>query len=132
MQFKPEDVSPSQVYATMVQAITPRPIAWVSTISPSGITNLAPFSYFNGVSTKPAAIMFSAVDKPGGIKKDTVRNIETTNEFVVNVVPYELGEPMFQSSKDVDYEVSEFEQAGLTPQQWSSHHRARCCRSANQ
>ena len=114
MQIIPDQVSASTVYTTMVQTITPRPIAWVSTLSPAGITNLAPFSYFNGVSTKPAAIMFSAVDKPGGIRKDTVRNIEANRQFVVNVVPYRLGEPMFKTSLEYEYEVSEFEKAGLT------------------
>jgi flavin reductase (DIM6/NTAB) family NADH-FMN oxidoreductase RutF len=98
----------------MIRAITPRPIAWVSTISPNGAANLAPFSYFNGICSRPAALMFSPVNKPDGTKKDTVRNIEANGQFVVNVVPASVAEPMFKTSGDFDYEISEFDAAGLT------------------
>ncbi len=97
----------------MVGAITPRPIAWVSTISDRGISNLAPFSYFNGVCSTPAALMFSPVNRPDGSKKDTLLNIEANRQFVVNVVPFQMAEPMFQTAGDFVYEVSEFEKAGL-------------------
>ena len=113
MLLNPENETPSTVYSTMVRAIAPRPIAWVSTISARGITNLAPFSYFNGVSTTPAALMFSAVNKPDGSKKDTIRNIEANREFVVNVVPFDLRQPMATTASEFDYEVSEFEKVGL-------------------
>ena len=115
MQIDPESVPPSTVYSTMIRAITPRPIAWVSTISPSGITNLAPYSYFNGVCSQPAALMFSPVNKPDGSKKDTVLNVEANSQFVVNVVPFSTSEAMFKTAEDFDYEQSEFENAGLTP-----------------
>ena len=98
----------------MIRAITPRPIAWVSSVSAEGIPNLAPFSYFNGVSTTPAALMFSAVNKPDGSKKDTVRNIEATREFVVNIVPHALAKKMAVTAGDFDYEVNEFAKAELT------------------
>ena len=114
MIIEPENESPSLVYSTMIRAITPRPIAWVSTISADGVPNLAPFSYFNGVSTTPAALMFSAVNKPDGSKKDTVRNIEATREFVVNIVPHVLAEQMAVTAGDFNYEVNEFEKAELT------------------
>lgn len=114
MQIDPETENPSVVYSTMIRAITPRPIAWVSTISPSGITNLAPFSYFNGICSQPAALMFSPVNKPDGSKKDTVRNIESNGQFVVNLVPYALAKPMFETASDYEYETSEFESVGLT------------------
>ncbi len=114
MQIDPEIASPSEVYAAMIRAITPRPIAWVSTISPAGIANLAPFSYFNGVCSKPAALMFSPVNRPDGSKKDTVLNLEENGQFVVNVAVYSLAEKMFATSAELDYEVSEFEIAGLT------------------
>ena len=113
MQIDPETEDPSQVYAAMIRAITPRPIAWVSTISPNGITNLAPFSYFNGICSRPAALMFSPVNKPDGSKKDTVLNIEATRQFVVNVVPYSVAQPMFDTATGFDYEISEFE--AVTP-----------------
>ena len=114
MQLDPEKESPNKVYSTMIRAITPRPIAWVSTISPSGITNLAPFSYFNGICSKPAALMISPVNRPDGSKKDTVRNIEANGQFVVNLVPFQLADKMFATSAEMDYEVSEFEAVELT------------------
>lgn len=114
MLLDPEKESPGRVYSTMIRAITPRPIAWVSSVSAGGVSNLAPFSYFNGVSTTPAALMFSAVNKPDGTKKDTVRNIESTKQFVVNIVPHAVAEKMAITASDFDYEVSEFEKAGLT------------------
>ena len=114
MIIEPENSDPKLVYATMIRAVTPRPIAWVATVSPNGTTNLAPFSYFNAVSTRPAALMFSVVNHPDGSKKDTCRNIETTKQFTVNIVPFSLAQPMQQTSAEFEYEVSEFEQAGLT------------------
>ena len=116
MEIVPENNDVSVVYSAMIRAITPRPIAWVSTISPGGISNLAPFSYFNGVCSKPATLMFSPVNKPDGTKKDTVRNIEAEGQFVVNVVPFCLAEPMLRSAGEFDYEESEFAAAGLTEQ----------------
>lgn len=116
MQINPEQADPSLVYSMMIRAITPRPIAWVSTISANGIPNLAPFSYFNGLCSRPAALMFSPVNRPDGSKKDTVRNIEDNGQFVVNVVPFVVAERMFKTAGDFEYEESEFEIAGLTPQ----------------
>jgi flavin reductase (DIM6/NTAB) family NADH-FMN oxidoreductase RutF len=116
MQIDPETTSPNFVYSTMIRAITPRPIAWVSTVSPDGKTNLAPFSYFNGICSQPAALMFSPVNKPDGSKKDTVRNIESNGQFVVNMVPFALVEKMFQTSFEFEYESSEFDHAALTPE----------------
>ncbi len=114
MQIDPENEHPSVVYSTMIRAITPRPIAWVSTISPRGITNLAPFSYFNGVCSQPAALVFSPVNRPDGSKKDTVRNIESNGQFVVNLVPFSVAEPMLNTADDFPYETSEFESVGVT------------------
>ncbi|MEM7782381.1 MAG: flavin reductase family protein [Planctomycetota bacterium] len=115
MNIDPEFVSPSTIYSTMIRAINPRPIAWVSTISQKGITNLAPFSYFNGVCSQPAALMISPVNKPDGTKKDTVRNIETTRQFVVNVVPFGQAASMAKTAGEFEFEESEFEVANLTP-----------------
>ena len=114
MQLDPDQSDVKTIYATMIRAITPRPIAWVSTISPRGISNLAPFSYFNGVGSQPPALMFSVVNHPDGARKDTVVNIEDTGQFVVNLVPYSLRESMQQTAAGLGYEVSEFGVAGLT------------------
>ena len=115
MRMIPEQEEPSRVYSTMIRSITPRPIAWVSTVSPRGITNLAPFSYFNGVCSRPATLSISVVNKPDGSEKDTLRNIRANGQFVVNLVPFALGAAMEKSSADADYETSEFELAGVQP-----------------
>ncbi|MCP4478300.1 MAG: flavin reductase family protein [Planctomycetaceae bacterium] len=115
MLIDPAAESASFVYSTMIRAITPRPIAWVSTISPTGVTNLAPFSYFNGICSSPAALMFSPVNRPDGSPKDTLVNIRDNGEFVVNVVPFSIAQPMFETAGDFQYETSEFSEVGLTP-----------------
>ena len=102
-------------YFTMTSAIVPRPIAWVSTISAAGVTNLAPFSYFTGVCSKPAAVTFSPVNDRNGKPKDTVANLREVGEFVVNTVPYSVCRPMNQSAYPYPPGVSEFDEAGLTP-----------------
>lgn len=115
MLIDPAAESASFVYSTMIRAITPRPIAWVSTISPTGVTNLAPFSYFNGVCSSPAALMFSPVNRPDGSPKDTLINIRSNGEFVVNVVPFSIAQPMSETAGDFQYETSEFSEVGLSP-----------------
>ena len=74
----------------MTSSIIPRPIAWVSTINHQGKINLAPFSFFTGVSWAPPIVAFSAVNRSDGTKKDTVINIEQTKEFVINIVSTDL------------------------------------------
>ncbi|MEZ6093495.1 MAG: flavin reductase family protein [Pirellulaceae bacterium] len=113
MEIDLNELSPSKRYALMIRAITPRPIAWISTVSPSGIVNLAPFSFFAGVGSNPPAIVVSIADKPDGSPKDTLRNIESSGEFVVNMVPYGVRDAMYLTSKEFDFDVSEVEQAGL-------------------
>ena len=114
MHLNPADIPPHEFYRYLVQVITPRPIAWVSTISPGGVSNLAPFSFFNGVGANPPSVVFSPVNNRKGEKKDTLRNVEANGEFVVNVVSHALAQRMNQSAYEYGYEVSEFEQAGLT------------------
>jgi len=101
-------------YQWMISTIVPRPIAWVSTISPDGKTNLAPFSFFQGVCANPPALMFVPVNNRQGEKKDTIRNIEALPEFVVNLVSHELGDQMNQTSAMLPYGESEFEKFGIT------------------
>lgn len=106
-------LSPRDAYNWMADSITPRPIAWVSTVSPDGKTNLAPFSFFNGITGNPPTLMFSAVTNRAGEKKDTIRNIEATREFVVNLVPYALAERMSACAALLPYGESEFEAFGI-------------------
>jgi flavin reductase (DIM6/NTAB) family NADH-FMN oxidoreductase RutF len=100
----------------MVGVIVPRPIAFVSTISPEGILNLAPFSFFTGISANPPVICFAPMIRGSdGLKKDTLRNIEATGEFVVNVVSEDFAQPMNICSTEFTPDVDEFDASGLTP-----------------
>src|SRR5690606_30740059 len=83
-EFDPEVLGTGKTYRYMIASILPRPIAFVSTMGENGTSNLAPFSFFNGVSSNPPCLIFSVTRKPDGSKKDTLLNIEQTGEFVVN------------------------------------------------
>jgi flavin reductase (DIM6/NTAB) family NADH-FMN oxidoreductase RutF len=111
----PQAMGIRATYALMISCIAPRPIAWVSTLSPDGVPNLAPFSYFNAGGANPPSVVFSPTNFRDGRPKDTLRNVEATGEFVINIVPYELAERMNETSADFEYGISEFEQVGLTP-----------------
>ncbi len=100
-------------YQWMVGTILPRPIAWVSTVDPGGRTNLAPFSFFQGVTANPPTLMFVPVNNRDGGKKDTVRNIELVPEFAVNLVSHALSEAMNKTSSQLPYGESEFEAFGI-------------------
>ena len=106
-------LKPREAYAWMISTIMPRPIAWVSTVSLEGKTNLAPFSFFQGITSNPPTIMFVPVNTREGVKKDTVRNIEEVAEFVINVVPFALAEQMNASSAMLPYGESEFDAFGI-------------------
>jgi len=106
-------LAPRDAYQWMISTILPRPIAWVSTISAEGKTNLAPFSFFQGVCANPPTLMFVPVNNRQGGKKDTVRNIEALPEFVVNLVPRALAEQMNACSALLPYGESEFEKFGV-------------------
>ena len=97
----------------MFNLIVPRPIAWVSTISPSGVVNLAPFSFYNGITTKPPLVMISVGKRKDGRRKDTARNILETGEFVINLVTEEFLKPMVETGKDFPPEESEAEALNL-------------------
>ncbi|MEZ6062010.1 MAG: flavin reductase family protein [Planctomycetaceae bacterium] len=99
----------------MLRVIVPRPIAWVSTMSPESVANVAPFSFFTGVGSRPPSVLFCPANRPDGLRKDTLRNIERTGEFVVNVVPCALVEQMNASSAELAASESEFAHCGLTP-----------------
>ncbi|MSU69138.1 MAG: flavin reductase family protein [Opitutaceae bacterium] len=106
-------LSAREAYSWMVTTILPRPIAWVSTISADGKANLAPFSFFQGVCANPPTLMFVPVNQRDGTKKDTTRNIEAVPEFVVNLVPFALGEQMNASAAMLPHGESEFEKFGI-------------------
>ena len=100
-------------YRILAGLVTPRPIAWVTTIDEEGRINAAPFSFFNVFGTRPPILGFAPGDKEPGIPKDTARNIRRTGEFVVNIVDEACAEAMNQTSTELDHGVSEIELAGL-------------------
>jgi flavin reductase (DIM6/NTAB) family NADH-FMN oxidoreductase RutF len=114
MKLDPGVLGIRDTYRMMVHLITPRPIAWVSSVSPAGVVNLAPFSFFNGVAASPPTLMFSTVNRRDGSPKDTVRNVEATGQFVVNVVSHDLRVPMNATSEELPYDQSELDACGLT------------------
>jgi flavin reductase (DIM6/NTAB) family NADH-FMN oxidoreductase RutF len=115
MIVDPSGAGPVEVYRLMTGAIVPRPIAFVSTVNESGVFNLAPFSFFTGISANPPVICFCPMIRGDGTRKDTLRNIEATREFVVNVVSEEIGEKMNLTAPEYPPDVDEFEVSGLTP-----------------
>jgi flavin reductase (DIM6/NTAB) family NADH-FMN oxidoreductase RutF len=116
MQLDPQTLPPLSVYRLLIGCVVPRPIAWVSSVSETGVFNLAPFSFFMGVCHDPPTIAFSS-GRRRGEKKDTIRNIEYSQDFVVNVVDDALAEQMNLSSGEYPPEVDEFALTGLTPAQ---------------
>jgi flavin reductase (DIM6/NTAB) family NADH-FMN oxidoreductase RutF len=109
MRLDFSSLAPRDAYAWMISTILPRPIAWVSTQSLAGGLNLAPFSFFQGVTSNPPTLLFIPVNKRDGSKKDTIRNIEEVPEFVVNLVPFALAETMNATAALLPYGESEFE-----------------------
>ena len=108
MELNPDQLSAAVLYQHLIRTILPRPIAWVSTISPTGTTNLAPFSFFTGVGSRPPSLAFCPSNRRDGSFKDTLANILATRQFVICVVPFASVEAMNLSSAEVSPEDSEF------------------------
>ena len=116
MIYDPAEHPFSETHKLMIGSIVPRPIALVSTTSNNGIHNLAPFSYFNGVCSKPPTIMFAPARRGwDGKEKDTLINIRNTKEFSINIVSEDIGEKMVKCSTDYEKEVDEYSKSGLSP-----------------
>ncbi|WP_347552764.1 flavin reductase family protein [Pseudalkalibacillus hwajinpoensis] len=118
LELNPSELNAKDVYMLLTGSVVPRPIAWVSTLSEDGVLNLAPFSFFTVASTKPTILAISIGPGTGerqGTEKETLVNIRSQKEFVINVVSSSLGNEMQKSAENVPSEVDEFEQAGLTP-----------------
>jgi flavin reductase (DIM6/NTAB) family NADH-FMN oxidoreductase RutF len=111
----PDSTPKKDFHQFMLGGIVPRPIALLSTIDKKGINNLAPFSYFNAVSSIPPILMVSIGRKADGSKKDSLINVEETGEFVVNMVHHALLHPMALSSVAFPSKTDEFDMTGLTP-----------------
>ncbi|MCI5098178.1 MAG: flavin reductase family protein [Rhodobacteraceae bacterium] len=110
--------------------ITPRPIGWISSRSPDGVNNLAPYSFFNGVAYFPPQVMFASTgQKPDQQNtKDSVANIEATGVFCVNIVESAMRDAMNTTSAMLDKDVDEFARAGLQAEECET---IACARVAN-
>ena len=113
MIIDPATTAARDVYKVLIGSIVPRPIAFVSTISPAGVHNLAPFSFFNAVCGDPPMVAFSTSFREP--RKDTYVNIKANGEFVVNIVSEEIAEKMNLASGEYPHGIDEFEKSGLTP-----------------
>ena len=113
MIIDPQAVSASLAYQLLTTTVIPRPIGFISSLSPEGVANLAPFSFFNAVCGEPPMIMFAASNRQP--LKDTLRNVHAMREFVVNIVSEEIVEQMNLTAADYAPHVSEFDVCGLTP-----------------
>jgi len=114
MQFDPNNLEQKSIYKLLTGIIIPRPIGWISTISEEGITNLAPFSYFNAVGDDPPHVMFAAGNGQNS-NKDTLNNVLATKQFVVNMVTEDLVEQMNSTAQGIPSHESEFDLVNLTP-----------------
>ncbi|SFN24072.1 NADH-FMN oxidoreductase RutF, flavin reductase (DIM6/NTAB) family [Bradyrhizobium sp. Rc3b] len=113
MDYAASDLTPRERYKVLTSFILPRPIAWVTSIGPTGVVNAAPFSFFNAFCEDPPLCMFAANRKPNGQDKDTFLNIQRTGEFVVNIADEPLAKAMHESSGDFPPEIGEPDHLGL-------------------
>ena len=109
----PASLAPRELYQLMINCVVPRPIALVTSLSPQGVVNAAPFSFFNAVSGAPPIVMIS-VGKRKGVQKDTSSNILHSKEFVVHIVNETIAEQMNITSGSLSPDESEILRAGFT------------------
>jgi flavin reductase (DIM6/NTAB) family NADH-FMN oxidoreductase RutF len=114
MELDLEGEHAGRAYALLASLVTPRPIAWVTTLGPDGVVNAAPFSFFNLLGADPPIVGFCPGDREDGTPKDTARNIRLTHEFVVNLVDESVAEAMNRTAASLPYGESEISHAGLS------------------
>jgi flavin reductase (DIM6/NTAB) family NADH-FMN oxidoreductase RutF len=114
MTIDPTTTPVAAVYQALVGVVTPRPIAWVTTLSAQGTVNLAPFSFFNAFGANPPVVVFSPTLRRDGSKKDTLRNLERLGEFVVHSAVAPLAGAVNLTSRELPPEESEVALAGLS------------------
>jgi len=108
MIFDASTLEPQEKYSLLNGGVTPRPIAWISTRSSSGIDNLAPYSFFTVASCNPPVLLYTQVTQRSGIDKDTLKNLKETGECVVNIANTPLLEKMNATSAGLPFDESEF------------------------
>lgn len=115
MEINPTDIAGRDLNRILLGTVVPRPIAWVSTISGKGQPNLAPFSFFNAVCTRPPTLLFCpGVRGLDSASKDTLNNIRATGEYVINIVTEATAEAMNKTATELPADINEFEFAGVT------------------
>jgi flavin reductase (DIM6/NTAB) family NADH-FMN oxidoreductase RutF len=112
MRIDPAYLDPETAYRLITGVVVPRPIAWVTSLSATGVLNLAPFSAFMFVSPKPPLLAIS-VGRKGNIYKDTAQNILNNEEYVVHIADSSLMNAVHESSTEHPPEVSEVDELGL-------------------
>lgn len=113
MHFSSSDITSATAYKLLVSTILPRPIAFVTTVSNTGIPNAAPFSFFNAMGSNPPVVALGFEPKQNGQSKDTTNNILETKEFVVNLVDEQLAGQMNQCAADLKPDIDELELAKI-------------------
>ena len=113
MQYAASDVAPHERYKILAAFVLPRPIAWLTTIGPTGVVNAAPFSFFNVFAEDPPLVMIAINKRADGRIKDSWANIERTGEFVVNLTDEPLARAMHDSSGDFPPDMGEPDYLGL-------------------
>ncbi|MBU1283020.1 MAG: flavin reductase family protein [Gammaproteobacteria bacterium] len=113
MQLDFNTLEPLERYRWLASTITPRPIAWVSSQSAAGVSNLAPFSFFQVISDDPPTLMVNVNHRADGGLKDTLLNVQASGELVIQLVSYAQAEAMNASAAVLPYGISEFEQCGI-------------------
>jgi flavin reductase (DIM6/NTAB) family NADH-FMN oxidoreductase RutF len=114
MELDIEGQHASRAYALLVSLVTPRPIAWITSISAAGVVNAAPFSFFNVLGSTPPIVGVCPGDRDGETPKDTARNIRESHDFVVNLVDEAVAEAMNRTSASLPYGTSELAESGLS------------------
>ncbi|MED5608814.1 NADH-FMN oxidoreductase RutF, flavin reductase (DIM6/NTAB) family [Pseudomonas delhiensis] len=113
MQLDFSTLAPADAYRWLASTVTPRPIAWVSTLSAEGHGNLAPFSFFQVISDEPPTLMVNTSIRDDGSVKDTLRNVRETGQLVIHLVSAAHAEAMNATAATLPHGVSEIEQAGI-------------------
>ncbi|MCP1373771.1 flavin reductase family protein [Dyella lutea] len=113
MQLDLASLSAEEAYRWLTATVTPRPIAWVSSVSAAGVTNLAPFSFFQVICDQPPTLMVNVGLNPGGRLKDTLVNARETGQLVIHLVNAAMAPAMNESAATLPPEVSEIEVCGL-------------------
>jgi flavin reductase (DIM6/NTAB) family NADH-FMN oxidoreductase RutF len=115
MELDLEGPLAARAYPILASLVVPRPIALVTTLSPDGKINAAPFSFFNVLGAEPPIIALAPGDRDDGTPKDTARNIRLTHELVVDLVDENIAEAMNQCAASLPYGEDELQHAGLHP-----------------